>query len=152
MNIRIIAVGKMKEKYLQQGVGVYLKSIRRFCPAEIIELTDEKAPENLSLAQEEMVKSKEGQRIRSAIRPNSFIVALAIEGQALSSQAFVKKLRSLELDGRENIDFIIGGSLGLDHETLKRANLLLSFSKLTFPHQLMRLILLEQIDHAMQIQ
>ena len=151
MNIRIIAVGKIKERYLQQGINTYLKRIKSFCRVEIVEVPDEKAPENLSAAQEEIVKAKEGERIRNAIRQNSYVIALAIEGQALSSDDLAKRLRDLEFRGRENIDFIIGGSLGLDKETLDRAGLLLSFSKLTFPHQLMRLILLEQIYHVLQI-
>lgn len=151
MNIRVIAVGKIKERYLRQGIEIYLKSLGRFCDVEIIEVADEKAPESLSSAQEAMVKSKEGQRIKSAIRSDSYVIALAIEGQALSSQAFAKKLRAIKVIGRENIDFIIGGSLGLDDEILRKADYLLSFSKLTFPHQLMRLILLEQIHRAMQI-
>lgn len=148
MDIRIIAVGKIKEKYLRQGVDKYLKSLRGFGSLEIIELADEKVPENLSIAQIEMIKAKEGRRIRNVIRPHSFVVVLAIEGQALSSQAFAKQLESLGLDGKKRVDFIIGGSLGLDDETIKRGNLLLSFSKLTFPHQLMRLILLEQLYRA----
>ncbi len=151
MNIRIIAVGKIKERYLQQGIDTYLKRIKSYCNVEIVEVPDEKAPENLSPAQEEIVKAKEGERIRNAVRQNSYVIALAIEGEALSSQHLTRKLRDLESSGRENIDFIIGGSLGLDKGSLDRANLLLSFSKLTFPHQLMRLILLEQIYHVLQI-
>jgi len=151
VNIRIIAVGKIKERYLQQGIDTYLKRIKSYCNVEIVEVPDEKAPENLSPAQEEIVKAKEGERIRNAVRQNSYVIALAIEGEALSSQHLTRKLRDLESSGRENIDFIIGGSLGLDKGSLDRANLLLSFSKLTFPHQLMRLILLEQIYHVLQI-
>lgn len=147
MDIRVIAVGKIKEKYLQQGINKYLKELRRFCTVEIIELADERAPDNLSLAQEKMIKAREGQRIRNAIRGNSFVVALAIEGQALSSQDLARRLKGLEMDCKAKVDFIIGGSLGLDDEILKRANLLLSFSELTFPHQLMRLILLEQLHN-----
>ena len=151
MNIRIIAVGRIKEKYHQQGIDIYLNRLRSFCNVEIVELPDEKAPENLSPAQEEIVKAREGQGIRNTIRQNSYVIALAIEGQALSSKALAEKLWDLKFNGRENIDFVIGGSLGLDKETLNRANLLLSFSKMTFPHQLMRLILLEQIHHIFQI-
>ncbi|NLN40559.1 MAG: 23S rRNA (pseudouridine(1915)-N(3))-methyltransferase RlmH [Clostridiales bacterium] len=151
MNIRIIAVGKIKERYLQQGIDTYLKRIKSYCNVEIVEVPDEKAPENLSPAQEEIVKAKEGERIRNAVRQNSYVIALAIEGEALSSQHLTRKLRDLESSGRENIDFIIGGSLGLDKGSLDRANLLLSFSKLTFPHQLMRLILREQSYHVLQI-
>ena len=124
--------------------------MRAYASVEIVEVIDERAPDNLSLAQIQMVKAKEGQRIEKLIRPYSFVIALAIDGQTLSSPALAKKLKDLE-GGRDKIDFIIGGSLGLDNEILKRAHLLLSFSKLTFPHQLMRLILIEQIDRTIRL-
>lgn len=151
MDIRIIAVGRVKEPYIKQGINIYQKSLRAYASVEIVEVIDERAPDNLSLAQIQMVKAKEGQRIEKLIRPYSFVIALAIDGQTLSSPALAKKLKDLRGDGRDKIDFIIGGSLGLDNEILKRAHLLLSFSKLTFPHQLMRLILIEQIDRAIRL-
>ncbi|NLJ40540.1 MAG: 23S rRNA (pseudouridine(1915)-N(3))-methyltransferase RlmH [Clostridiales bacterium] len=150
MDIRIIAVGKIKEKYLRQNIEKTLLNLRRFCPVEIMEVTDERTPERLSLAQTNMVKVKEGQRINNLIRPNSFIIALAIEGKALSTENFRKSIRDAVEEGKENVDFIIGGSLGLDAGILKMADLSLSFSRLTFPHQLMRLILLDQIRHIIE--
>jgi 23S rRNA (pseudouridine1915-N3)-methyltransferase len=149
MDIRIIAVGKIKERYLQKGIDAYLKGIGRFCSLELVQVADERAPQGLSLAQEEAVKAKEGQQILKAIRSNSYTIALAIEGHALSTQAFSGKLKDLALNKKRCIDFIIGGSLGLDEAILKRADLLLSFSRFTFPHQLMRLLLLEQIYKAL---
>ncbi|HZJ56647.1 MAG TPA: 23S rRNA (pseudouridine(1915)-N(3))-methyltransferase RlmH [Clostridia bacterium] len=145
MNIRIVAVGRIKENFLRQEIGMYLGDIGRFCPVEIIEVADERAPQGLSSAEEKAIKAKEGQRILRGIRPNSYTIALAIEGQALSSRVFLGRLYDISLNIKTNIDFIIGGSLGLDEGILKRADFLLSFSRLTFPHQLMRLILLEQI-------
>lgn len=145
MNIRIIAVGKIKEKYLQKGIKEYTRRLSRYCNIEIIEVSDEKAPETLSPMEENIVKQKEGERILKALRKDAFKIALAIEGQAMTSEELKAKLAQLKFQGRDSIDFIIGGSLGLDHSVLKQSDMLLSFSRLTFPHQLMRLILLEQI-------
>lgn len=150
MNIRIIAVGKIKEKYLQKGIQEYIRQISRYCNIEIIEVSDEKAPETLSPAEEDIVKQMEGKSILKALRRDAFKIALAIEGQAMTSKKFAKKLAQLEAQGRDKIDFIIGGSLGLDYNILKQSDMLLSFSRLTFPHQLMRLILLEQICRMFQ--
>lgn len=151
MDIRIIAVGKIKEKYLQRGIEHYRKCLSHYCNIEIIEVADEKAPETLSPTEEIIVKEKEGDRIAKAIRERSFVIALAIEGKSLTSEQFAKQLQKLTISGRENVDFIIGGSLGLDSKIIKQADMLLSFSKFTFPHQLMRLILLEQIYRTQQI-
>lgn len=148
MDIRIVAVGKIKERYLQEGIVAYLKGIRRFCSVELVQVDDERAPQGLSLAQEKAIKAKEGQQILKAVRFNSYTIALAIEGHALSTQVFSEKLKDLGFNEKRCIDFIIGGSLGLDEAVLKRADLLLSFSRFTFPHQLMRLLLLEQIYRA----
>lgn len=150
MNIRIIAVGKIKEKYLQKGIQEYIKRLSRYCSIEIIEVSDEKAPETLSPTEENIVKQKEGERILKAIRKDAYKIALAIEGQAMTSEEFAAKLVQLKAQGKDSIDFIIGGSLGLDNNILKQSDMLLSFSKLTFPHQLMRLILLEQIYRIFQ--
>jgi len=150
MNIRIIAVGKVKEKYLQQGIQEYKRRLSHYCNIEIIEVEDEKAPDMLSAAQENIIKGIEGERIMKALRQDAFIISLAIEGQAMSSPEFAAKMKRLADEGRNYIDFIIGGSLGLDEKILKKSDMLLSFSALTFPHQLMRLILLEQICRAFE--
>jgi len=151
MNINVIAVGKIKEKYIQEGIDEFKKRLSRYCSLNVIEVNDEKAPESLSDKEMEIVKQKEGDRIMDKIPPNSFVVALAIEGKSLSSEEFSEKIQSLMIDGINNITFIIGGSLGLSKEVLNRSDLKLSFSKMTFPHQLMRLILLEQIYRAFKI-
>jgi len=151
MNINIIAVGKIKEKYIQMGIDEFKKRLSRYCSLNIIEVNDEKAPENLSEREMELVKQKEGERILSKIPLNSYVIALAIEGKSLSSEEFSEKIRSLMIDGINNITFIIGGSLGLSKEVLDKSHFKLSFSKMTFPHQLMRLILLEQIYRGFKI-
>lgn len=151
MKVKIISVGKLKEKYLQQGVNEYLKRLQPYARVEIVEVSDEKAPETLSAAEMEMVKQKEGERIARFISPASYCVALAIDGVSLSSEEFAEKLQKLALSGCSDITFIIGGSLGLSDEILGRADMRLSFSRFTFPHQLMRLILLEQIYRGFKI-
>ena len=123
----------------------------RYCTLEIIEIDDEKAPENLSEREKEIVKEKEGNRILSKIPQNSFIISLEIKGEQLSSEELSKKLEELMISGVNHITFIIGGSLGLSKDVLNRSHYKLSFSKLTFPHQLMRLILLEQIYRSWKI-
>ena len=151
MNINIIAVGKIKEKYIQMGIDEFKKRLSRYCSLNIIEVNDEKAPENLSEREMELVKQKEGERILSKIPLISYVIALAIEGKSLSSEEFSEKIRSLMIDGINNITFIIGGSLGLSKEVLDKSHFKLSFSKMTFPHQLMRLILLEQIYRGVKV-
>jgi len=151
MNIDILAVGKIKEKYLNEGIGEYSKRLSRYCSLNIIEVDDEKAPENLSDKEMEMIKAKEGEKLMSKIPSGAFVVALAIEGKQLSSEALSGKISDIMVDGNSHIVFVIGGSLGLSGEILKRANLKLSFSKMTFPHQLMRMILLEQIYRSFRI-
>ena len=151
MNIDILAVGKIKEKYLNEGIGEYSKRLSRYCSLNIIEVDDEKAPENLSDKEMEMIKAKEGEKLMSKIPSGAFVVALAIEGKQLSSEALSEKISDIMVDGNSHIVFVIGGSLGLSGEILKRANLKLSFSKMTFPHQLMRMILLEQIYRFFRI-
>jgi len=151
MKIVIIGVGKIKEKFIREGIKEYKKRLSRYCKLEIIEVVDEKAPENLSQKQIELVKSKEGKRILNKIPKNSYIISLDIQGEKISSEDFSKKLTDLSLRGKSNITFIIGGSLGLSKEVLNKSDFKLSFSKMTFPHQLMRLVLLEQIYRSFRI-
>ncbi|WP_409227322.1 23S rRNA (pseudouridine(1915)-N(3))-methyltransferase RlmH [Gudongella sp. SC589] len=151
MNIDVVAVGKIKEKYLNEGIKEYSKRLSRYCSLGIIEVDDEKAPENLSHKEMEMIKDREGEKILSKIPSGAYVVALAIEGKQLSSEALSEKLGDIMVEGNSHIIFVIGGSLGLSKEVLKRANLKLSFSKMTFPHQLMRMILMEQIYRAFRI-
>jgi 23S rRNA (pseudouridine1915-N3)-methyltransferase len=151
MNIKIICVGKLKEKYLKLGIDEYRKRLQNYAKLEIIELPDEKAPENLSEQETEQVKQKEGERILAKITDDIYVIALAIEGKMKSSEELAKDLDHLATYGKSNLAFIIGGSLGLSKEVMKRANEWLSFSKMTFPHQLMRLILLEQLYRAFKI-
>ncbi|MDQ0244968.1 23S rRNA (pseudouridine1915-N3)-methyltransferase [Bacillus fengqiuensis] len=151
MNISIITIGKLKEKYLKQGIDEYLKRLSTYAKVDIIELPDEKAPENLSESEMEQVKLKEGERILAKISEDTHIIALAIEGKMKSSEELAKDIDQLATYGKSKIAFVIGGSLGLSKEVMKRANGTLSFSKMTFPHQLMRLILLEQVYRAFRI-
>lgn len=151
MNITILAVGKLKEKYLKQGIEEYIKRMRAYAKIKILEVSDEKAPEHLSAAEEEQVKQAEGQRLLSKIPPDAYVVALAIDGDNFTSESFAKKLDGLSTYGQSKVVFVIGGSLGLGDGVLKRSDLKLSFSKMTFPHQLMRLILVEQIYRAFRI-
>lgn len=151
MNISIITVGKLKEKYLKEGINEYLKRLSKYAKVDVIEIADEKAPENLSAKEEEMVKDKEGQGILKYIKDNMYVVALDIKGKQLSSEELADFLSQRALLGESNIAFVIGGSLGLSQAVLDRANYKLSFSKMTFPHQLMRLILLEQIYRGFRI-
>ena len=151
MNIKIITVGKIKERYIQEGIKEYSKRLSRYCILDIIEIDDEKAPENLSDKDMEIVKSKEGERILTKIPQNSFVLALAIDGKQLTSEDLSKKMSDLMVQGTNDITFIIGGSLGLSSDVINRCDFSLSFSKMTFPHQLMRMILLEQIYRAWKI-
>jgi 23S rRNA (pseudouridine1915-N3)-methyltransferase len=151
MRVTLICVGKLKEKYLTQGVEEYTKRLSRYCNLEIIELADEKTPDHASDTMEEMIKQKEGDRILKVLKEDSYCIALAIEGTMLSSEELAGKIDTLGVSGISHISFIIGGSLGLSDEVLKRADYKLSFSKMTFPHQLMRMILLEQIYRAYRI-
>ena len=151
MNIKIIAVGKIKEKYIKDGIDEFTKRLSRYGKLEIIEVNDEKAPENLSKKEIENIKEREGLKIISKIPQNSFIISLEIKGKTLSSEELSKKMESLMIDGVNDITFIIGGSLGLSKEVSEMSNFKLSFSKMTFPHQMMRLILLEQIYRGFRI-
>ena len=151
MKITLICVGKLKEKYLTLGVEEYSKRLSKYCTLELIELADEKTPDNAGEALEEIIKKKEGERILKALKEDSYCIALAIDGFMLSSTELADKNNTLGITGNSHISFIIGGSLGLSAEVLKRADYKLSFSKMTFPHQLMRMILLEQIYRAYRI-
>lgn len=151
MQIKIIAVGKLKEKYLVQGIKEYMKRLGSYTKIELIEVADEKAPENLSTAQMQQVKDKEGERILAKIKEQDYVFALAIEGENPTSEAFAKQMAQLMVQGKSNFVFVIGGSLGLSTAVMKRSNAAISFGKMTYPHQLMRLILVEQIYRAFRI-
>lgn len=151
LKISIISVGKLKEKYIRLGIDEFSKRLSKYCKLEIIEVDDEKAPESLSEREMEIVKEKEGRKILSKIKPSTTTIALCIDGDRLSSEKFAKKIESLSVSGVSHINFVIGGSLGLSEDVLNIADIKLSFSDMTFPHQLMRLILLEQIYRAFRI-
>lgn len=151
MNISIITVGKLKEKYLKLGIDEYTKRLSSYSKIEIIEVPDEKAPEVLSEAEMLQVKKKEGERILAKVPTDAHVIVLAIEGKQKSSEELADTIDKLGTYGKSKVTFIIGGSLGLSDEVLKRADDKLSFSKMTFPHQLMRLILVEQVYRAFRI-
>lgn len=151
MRVTIVCVGKLKEKYWREAVAEYSKRLSRYHKLEIIELADEKAPETMSPAQEAEVKEKEGQRILKQISEDAFVVALAVEGNPLSSEELADFVEKKAVGGISHLVFLIGGSLGLSPEVMKRADFALSFSKMTFPHQMMRVVLLEQIYRAERI-
>ena len=151
MNIDIISVGKLKEKYLKDGIDEYKKRLSRYCNINIIEVPDEKAPDNISQKEEEIIKQKEGQGILKNIKNNTFVIVLDIKGKMLSSEELAAFLNERAVMGDSSLAFVIGGSIGLSKEVLDRADYKLSFSKMTFPHQLMRLILLEQVYRGYRI-
>lgn len=152
MKIKLVTVGKLKEKYLKDGIAEYAKRLKNFTKFELIELSDEKTPDKASYLENQQILEKEGNRILSKITDKEFVIALAIEGQQFPSEEFSKILSDITIRGISNITFVIGGSLGLSNTVKKRANLLMSFGKLTLPHQLMRLVLVEQIYRAFMIQ
>ena len=151
MNITIICVGKIKEKFYTMAVDEYVKRLSRYCQLKIVELKDEKTPDGASENVIESIKDKEGTRILESIKDNTYVIALAIEGKQLDSVELSKKIDQLKLEGNSNVVFVIGGSLGLSKQVLARADYKLSFSKMTFPHQLMRVILLEQVYRGFRI-
>ncbi len=151
MNINIICVGKLKEKYLRDASAEYEKRLSRYCRVQIRELKEARLAENASPAEEEAVKTEEGKSILKALSSSSFVIVLDIGGKELSSDQLAEKIGSLATTGESTVDFIIGGSLGLSEEVKKRADFRLSFSPMTFPHQLMRVILLEQIYRSFKI-
>ena len=152
MKIKIVTVGKLKEKYLKDGIAEYAKRISRFATVEMVELADEKTPDRASDSENAKILDVEGNRILSKIGEREFVVVLAIEGKTLSSEEFSKQLEQASINGSSTLTFVIGGSLGLSKEVKKRANLSVSFGRLTLPHQLMRLVLVEQIYRAFTIQ
>lgn len=151
MRITIIGVGKIKERYFTEAIKEYEKRLGRFCKLEIIEVIDEKTPEGASEAQEAQIRRKEGERILQKLSGNSYLVALAIDGKMLDSVELSQRMERWNVGGISHMTFVIGGSLGLSEEVLQRADEKLSFSKMTFPHQLMRVILLEQIYRSFMI-
>ena len=151
MKISIITVGKIKEKYWKDAIAEYQKRLGRYCRLEIYEAADEKTPEECSERERLLILSKEAERMKKYIDPEAYTIALAIEGESLDSVQFSKKLEQLFLYGKSCIQFLIGGSLGMSPELLKQADYRLSFSAMTFPHQMMRVILLEQIYRACKI-
>ncbi len=151
MKITVIAVGKIKEKYLRDAVAEYCKRLSRYCRLEILETADEKTPDSASPAQEEQIRDREGERILRCIRDDMYVITLEIDGAMLSSEKLADKLESLGVQGKSSLAFVIGGSLGLGEAVRKRSDYALSFSPMTFPHQLMRVILLEQIYRSYRI-
>ena len=152
MKIKIVTVGKLKEKYLKDGIAEYSKRLSRFANLEMIELADEKTPDRASNSENQKILELEGTRILSKIGDRDFVIVLAIEGKSLSSEQFSKQLEQAPINGFSTLTFVIGGSLGLSPQVKKRANLSISFGRLTLPHQLMRLVLVEQIYRAFTIQ
>lgn len=144
-------MGKLKEKYLKQGIEEYAKRLTKYCKFKVIEVSDEKAPENLSEAEMLQVKDKEGERILAKVKEQDYVFALAINGKQNSSEEMAYKIDQLGIQGKSSIVFIIGGSLGLSEAVLAKSNQLISFGKLTYPHQLMKLVLVEQIYRSYRI-
>ena len=160
MNITIISVGKIKEKYIKLGIEEFSKRLSRYCKLTMVEVPDEKTPDNASEREMELIKDKEGKfipkvqwglEILNKIKDNMYVIAMDLQGDMKTSEQFAKQLSQLALSGDSNVAFIIGGSLGLSDEVKKRANYKLCFSKMTFPHQLFKLILLEQVYRAYRI-
>ena len=152
MKIKVVTVGKLKEKYLKDGISEYSKRISRFTKLEMIEMADEKTPDRASESENQKILEIEGQRILSKVGDRDFVIVLAIEGKTFSSEEFSKQLEEASIKGFSTLTFIIGGSLGLAQDVKNRANLSVSFGRLTLPHQLMRLVLVEQIYRAFTIQ
>lgn len=151
MKITVITVGKIKEKYLKDAIAEYSKRLSKYCKLEIVEVADEKTPDNASDIVEDVIRSKEAERILKFVKDDAFVITLEINGKQLSSEELADKIEKLAVQGTSHIIFIIGGSIGLGQEVLQKSNYALSFSKMTFPHQLMRVILLEQIYRSYRI-
>lgn len=151
MKITLLTVGKIKEKYLRDGIAEYVKRLGRYCRLDIVEVPDEKTPDRASAAEEAQIKNTEGERLLRCIRENDYVIALAIDGKMLDSVELSEKIEKLGIQGHSSIVFVIGGSLGLSDAVLGRADYKLSFSRMTFPHQLMRMVLLEQIYRSYRI-
>ena len=151
MKITLVTVGKIKERYFEDAIKEYSKRLSRYCKLEIIQVADEKTPDHASENMELLIKEKEAERMEKYLKEGAYVIALAIEGKQLDSVELSQKIDSLGTSGISHIIFVIGGSLGLAERILKRADYKLSFSKMTFPHQLMRVILLEQIYRSYRI-
>ena len=151
MKITCVVVGKIKEKYFTDAIREYSKRLSRYCKLEIVELADEKTPDGASEAEEVAIREKEGERILKALKDDAYVIALAIEGKMLDSVELSQKIDRLGVSGTSHIAFVIGGSLGLAPAVMKRADYALSFSRMTFPHQLMRVVLLEQLYRSYRI-
>lgn len=151
MQVRIITVGKLKEKYWREAIKEYVKRLTAFTRIEIVEVAEERLPDQPSTAEIENCKIKEGERIKKHLSPSFFVIPLAIEGKMVSSEDLAKKIDNWTLEGKSQLAFIIGGSYGISQEILKKGDYLLSFSPMTFPHQMMRVILLEQVYRAFKI-
>lgn len=151
MKITILAVGKVKESYFRDGIAEYLKRLSKYAKMEVIEVNDEKTPDNASEKEEGLIKQKEGERLLKSMKEDAYTIVLAIDGKKLDSVSLAEKIDQLGVSGVSHIQFVIGGSLGLADEVLRKADMKLSFSDMTFPHQLMRLILCEQIYRSYRI-
>ena len=151
MKITLVTVGKIKEKFYTDAIGEYSKRLSRYCKLDIVQVADEKTPDSASEAVERQIREKEGERILSSVKDGAYVIALAIDGEMLDSVQLSEKINSLGVGGISQIMFVIGGSLGLSDAVLKRADYKLSFSRMTFPHQLMRVILLEQVYRGYRI-
>lgn len=151
MNITVICIGKLKEKYWTAAIDEYRKRLKSYCSLEIIELKESRLPDKAGPAEELAVKEAEGEEILKRIKDNQYVITLEVKGKMLSSEKLAEKVESLGIDGHSNVVFVIGGSLGLSAAVSKRANFKLSFSEMTFPHQMMRVILLEQVYRAFKI-
>lgn len=151
MKISIITVGKLKESYLRDAIAEYSKRLSKYCNLEILEVADEKTPDKAGETLEEQIREKEGQRILKLVKDDSYVITLEILGKLLTSEELADKIDRLGVQGKSHLTFIIGGSLGLSKEVMRRSDFALSFSKMTFPHQLMRVILLEQIYRSYRI-
>ena len=152
MNIKILCVGKIKEKFYRDAIAEYEKRLSRYCKLSIIEVADEKTPDKSSETEELQIKEKEAARLLAHIKDNDYVIALAIDGKSFDSVSFSQHLEQLAVSGKSNLVFVIGGSLGLHASILSKCNERLSFSAMTFPHQLMRVILLEQLYRSYRIQ
>ncbi len=151
MNISIICVGKIKEKFYRDAIDEYAKRLSRYCKLDIVEVADEKTPDNASEKEEIQIKDKEGDGILKVLRDNMYVIAMDIKGEMLTSEQLSQRIQGLGLSGDSSIAFVIGGSLGLSKKVLDRANYKLSFSKMTFPHQLFRVMILEQVYRGFRI-
>lgn len=151
MNITILCVGQIKEKYFRDAIAEYQKRLSRYCKLQMIEVADEKTKENASEAENDLIRKKEGERLLKHIQDSDYCITLEIDGKMLTSEGLSKEIDRLGLAGKSSLVFVIGGSIGLDTAVLKRSDYALSFSKMTFPHQLMRVILLEQVYRSYRI-